>query len=746
MTEAMRERASARKVLIVLVGLLVTILGLQGLASVRPGGFEAFAQTTPSPTPTGPSIQFLNPSKKTSLELSDRDDGSAGPSKFAYHIVAWTHLAPSGAGVSFKYDPEGTAPEIEIGRATQISGDSWEFFWDIPDSVADAGALTGTPPRTNPVTGVLRAILFDSAGTEVARDEENVTVNNKNRRPANPTTGDPGDPFTVEDQGNTVEISYPSNAGEMGFFGSPDGTYTGIVDVTFSNVSPPQSTQNVRAFYSVDPPGTEPNFILCGTETAAAAADGVRCTLASGDRPTRVQAVAAVPTDKTQEPAAAAQADDLDAADGHRVFGYEQDPDRVTFAPSSDTEDPNKCNDPALVATVLDTEDRKVAGANIDIHAEGPTDNLFFDDSGDQSSTHQAPDQGNHARESGVDCESTSAQPQFAADVQGDHERQTTPDVKHIESTVATSSAKTGGTDDTGSFRFKLLSRDPGGTQITAFVDEDFNDRHCSEEASGDASIGWGTGAPSATGVDAEETVCPKPTPGVTPGTTPTSTLTSTATATATSTSTATPTGSPTTTGPTTSRTVAFSADKGRTVAGRQVTFSGQVLSSDASCTDNEFIQIQRRVLGTTTFEDYETAQTDSQGRFTFTRRVVQGADYVATANAHDNCRDASSGEVTVLVKVRMQILASDKSPERGDRIRFKSSVRPQHDGTELLLQRKKGRRWVTVERDELNRRSIAQFVIDADFKKRTFRTRWKSQDAEHETNNSRPITIKTTR
>jgi hypothetical protein len=740
MTEAMRERASARKVLTVLVGLLVTILALQGLASVKPGGFEAFAQTSPSPTPTGTSIQFLNPSKKTSLEISDKDDRSAGASKTAYHLVAWTHLAPAGAGVQFKYDPAGdTTPEITIGNGTQVAPDTWEFFWDLPDTIGEAGGPTGGPPPTVASTGNLRAILFNSTGSEVARDEEAVTINNKDR-----TASEQND-FRIEDQAETVEITYPTNGGGMGFFGSPDGTYTGVIDVSYSTGA--SSVTTATGFYTVDPPGTDPNFVACanGSENAGATLDdGLRCTLAAGNRPNQVTAVAVVVSDRTQEPVTDLQSADRDTSDGHRVFAYEQDPSSVVINPGSESEDANKCTNPVFVATVLDQNGRKVAGANVDVHAQGPTDNLFFDDSsGANSSPNQAPDQGGHAAEQTADCE-TAAQPTFTAagtSGQGDHEQLTAPDVKHIESTVATSSARTGGTEDTGGFRFNLMSQDPGGTQITAWADEDFNDRFCSAEASGNATHGWASPPPSATGVASEESVCPRPTPGVT------GTATPTATATATTTATATPTGSPTTTGPTQTRTLALSADDGQVLAGTTVNFSGQLLSgNDRSCSDNEFIQIQRRILGTTTFENLSSTTTDSQGRFSFGEEADRSADYVALAPAHDNCRSATSPEVQVLVQVRVAIAVNDRTPERGDRIRFKSSVRPQHDGTNLLLQRRKGGRWVTVDRDRLNRRSIAQFTVRANFNRASFRTRWKSQDSEHESNNSRRMTIRTRR
>jgi hypothetical protein len=184
--------------------------------------------------------------------------------------------------------------------------------------------------------------------------------------------------------------------------------------------------------------------------------------------------------------------------------------------------------------------------------------------------------------------------------------------------------------------------------------------------------------------------------------------------------------------------------DYSSVLAGRSVTFSGQILSGDQSCTDNEFVQIRRRILGTSEFKDLFFAETDSQGRFSVSKRVKFSADYIAVARASENCREATSGEVTVKVKVKIQILPSDKSPQRGETIRIKSSVRPSHDDTRMILQRKKGRRWVKVATTRLNNRSIGNFFIEANFNSRTFRTKWNSPDADHEGNKSRTVTIRT--
>ncbi len=744
MTEAIRQKASARRALAILIGLLVTILALQGIASVKPGGFEAFAQATASPTPSGPRIELLNPDVTTSDEISSKNDNSGGGTGTTYHLVAWVTQVPQNALVEFQFQATGSnradvipCAETTGGVARFVSPDTFECDFNVTTAFPEAGGATA-PGGDAPANGTIRAILFgqnaQGQNAELSRDEEPVAINNQDRPAATPPD------FRIENQGNTVEISYPVNGGQVGFF-TPPGTNVaaGAIDVFAS-----QGTRNVRVFFSRSAPGTEPAFQSCGRR---AVADNeprpvvVRCTLPAGVGSSAVTAIAASAEDFNEDPVGTQQeTTNVDAADAHRAFGYEQDPTSVFITPQTQRVDANPQGQftacaPLMTARVFDqqTQQRPVVGVNVDVSAEGPTDALSFDDddaAGNSTSRSQAPDQGGHSTESAANCEATGTP--GASGSQGEHERAGQGDRKHIESQAE-------GTNRLGEFTFRLFSPNTGATQITAWADEDGNDVYCSEEAAGIASIGWGQDAPSPTGVSPEQTTCPRPTPGQT------GSPTVTATATATSTTTATPTGTNTTTGgATTGRTVTLAADKNEMPAGRTVTFSGQVLSNDRTCTDNEFVQIRRRILGTTSFRDLFATRTDSQGGFRIETRARKSADYIAVVTQQNNCQQDTSDEVTVLVKVLIQILPSDKNPDRGDTIRFKSSVRPEHDRTTLLLQRKKGRRWVTVDRDKLNKDSIGNFTVRANFGSRTFRTKWKSQDAEHESNTSREVTIRT--
>jgi hypothetical protein len=54
---------------------------------------------------------------------------------------------------------------------------------------------------------------------------------------------------------------------------------------------------------------------------------------------------------------------------------------------------------------------------------------------------------------------------------------------------------------------------------------------------------------------------------------------------------------------------------------------------------------------------------------------------------------------VTVLVRVRLGLRVSDRTPDRGERVRFFGRTCPEHVGTLVHVQRRTARRWVTVAR-----------------------------------------------
>ena len=719
--------------LFVIFGLVVFFLPTEPL-----GSNQAQAQASPSNT-TGARIQFLNPSGATAngtgsgpgREVSTMQDADS-----SYHLVAWVANAPANPIVEFKWSPvDDDINETTIGTGTQRGNDTWDIFWNSVPATDGEYEVT--------------AILYSSGGPEVARDEEPIVVNNQDDPKDNPA-----EIQQSEDRGETVEITYPAQASIWGAFRQPgtSGSYIGVVDVDASDTS-----ENVRAFYTTTAPGNEPTWVRCSTtagETFAQSADGVRCTLAEGVSPNSVTAIAAASGDADQTAADGTCFPDgpgvpdencgegEDSGDAHRTTGYVQVPGTMTVTPSSqtvsDADGPTAGNQfpcsAAISGTLTDQFGRKVAGANADVHAAGPTDNLHFDDP-DTTGSHQAPDGANHTTEPSVSCEGDPppAPPgtnTSSGQGQGEHEVAGEGDIKHIETAAS-------GTNDAGAILFKLANLSTsitGTTQITAFYDRDNDDRFCSGEVNGNATIGWGTAPAGATGVPSETATCPEPSP----------TGSSTASASPSGSATGSPTGSPSASQtPGTSRTITLTASRGKVLFSRPVTFSGQIFSSDSTCRDGEFVRIQRRVHGTNSFTNFASATTDADGSFERTVNLRNSADYQAVVAAHDNCQASQSDPATVLVKVKVTRTASDFRPESGETVRFLGKVVPNHKGTKVVLQRKKGGRWVKVAVDTLNKRSRYRFDRRATWPvKRVFRIKWKSQDAEHETNFSRPMRI----
>jgi len=673
---------------------VMTTLVLFGGGPISAASFAQQQTTSP-----GFSIRWVNPDSETSEEISGKDDDPGAGTDASYHLVAWVNQVPTGDSVIFQYQSGSNTP-VTIGTAQRVgTSDTYELFWS---SFPADGTYT------------LIAVLF-SNGNEVSRDTQSARVNNTTE-----TEQPVDDPAT--NQAETVEIVEPTNVDMLGFYDPPgDARASAGIQVRYS-----ADADNIRAYYSTTPPGTEPQWTACGTESASDAADGVRCTLASGVSSSQVTAVAAVATDNPFAPFPGDP--DIDSADAHRVTGYDADPTTVNITPPTINNQGAATCTAVITATVLDQNGSRVVGHDVDVHAQGPDNTLAFDDddSGSSATTSRSKAPENHPTEQARNCESTAAVPESGG-TQGFH-ADGTANRKHIEALT--------GTQDNGTFRFRLYSTNTGTTQFTVWADEDLNDRYCSAEANSSGSIGWGQDAPAITGVGAEEQTCPRATGTASPTTASPTTASPTS-----------PSPSPSTSSPTpgTSRTLTLAASRNKVTYGQRVTLSGQIVSSDPSCEDNEFVEITRRFFGQNNPQDFRSTTTDENGSFQVTFTAQRGADYQATTNAHDNCRNSASGLVPVQVKVKINISTNDKTPARGDRIRITVAVKPNHEGSRVVLQYKQGKRWRRVDAEELKNRSRTSFGVVASWNdRRDFRAKWKAQDDDHESNTSRVLRIRT--
>ena len=725
-----------RTALLLTIFLVATLL----LPAILFGNIDSASgqQGQPSPSGTGPAIQLLNPSDYSTFtfnnttpgpttvqgpQMSDEDTSDTdaqGQNPLEYHFAAVITNAPSQPFVEFWLIQGST--EFNLGCAgTPSGGGSCEGTFgdhgavglvrDIPDEFTE-----GPPPTDDPTSArgraVVRAILFANNGqNESARDNQDVVLNQK-ARPGDPDPRGEADP---EAAAETVEILYPTHGGFFGLFQRSGGAYVGVVDVEWS-----PGTDRIQVLYTVSPTDVDPTWKSCGTDestgaataTRASAQDGVRCTLIDSDQPGAVTGIAAVARDAETQPPSQPNTVVDNSGDAHRVVGYVQVPGFVNVTDQTlPAARVGGCSD-LLVATVTDPLARPIAGIDVDVHIQGPTDQVAFNTFSDTNETEQSSfDQSksdrsqapqNHPTETGRRCSNNTR-----SGNQGVHAVGGGDDRKHIEALDDT--------DDDGQFMFKLWSDAPGGTRVTAWADSTEDDRFCPDEKSDDATVIWGSAetdpAPPAEGPEPppcpnpspspsgsgsvspspttspSPTVSPTPTPSgsISPTPSPSGSVSATPTPSGSGTATATPSPTPTpaTTGGTTtsqqsSREVTIEASESEKVFGRSFALSGAVTSDNPACTDFVSVQIRRDVVGgSDDFVLVSQEQTDTNGAYSTTLRADRSANYIAQVTETSACDDASSSAQPVLVRVKVILTLSRNSVDRGDRVRLRARTSP---------------------------------------------------------------------
>ena len=396
-----------------------------------------------------PTIELLNPSGYTATpQLSGKADVNG-----AYHLVAWVSDVPANPLVEFEIIGVQTPTSTATVTATQASSDTFEGDFAIPSAFSDGQYI-------------LRAIIYENftgpgTGTERDTAEQVVTINNSDVIPP--------------PQAETLEITYPENGGEFGFYTPPGKATAGVIAGTAS-----ANARQVRVLYTTTSAGSAPAWKDCGSGPVATDRSfRARCTLETGTSLSSVRAVAAVANETAPPVPPNAAADE--AGDAHRVVPFAQEPTTVSFEPSAIQQEPARCQ--ALVVQVADQDGQPIAVANVDVHAVGPTDQLRFATQAGTNSGFQSPDKGHGGTETTARCAATDSE-----GTQAEHSVPGGNDLKHIESTT--------GTNNAGEFTFVLRSDDMGGTQVNAWADDVDDDSRGLGEASGNGRIGWGQAPP----------------------------------------------------------------------------------------------------------------------------------------------------------------------------------------------------------------------------------------------------------
>ncbi len=546
-----------------------------------------------------PSISFLSPSSFNG-EVPTVTDADGGVDT-AFRLSAWTANAPAGALVEFELVPgDNLSPAITIGTGQSVAADTYEYLWDVAEG--PTGILEGGH--------TLKAILYDAAGVELASDA--LTVNLLHG--TGTSTGD-GEP--------AIDLTYPVSGGVLGQYHAPGGATNSVLDGIHKD-----ERASVTPYFTTSAPGTPPHWIACGDgEGTTRYPDGVRCTYPSDDPSTdidegidtsQVTAVALLLLTKNT------------SADVARAFPYLQVPSGLSFemlapkktsgGPSTDPGSRSVQKDPTTgafpcsdwVRTLLtDQVGRKIAGANIDAHATGPSDQLKFHTGylSIDPPRSQAPSDGHGFPEPGTNCV-------LDADTiakQGEHGVAAAPDRKHIESVS--------GTRDSGFFDIRLRTDQPGVTQLTVWADKTEDDKYCSDESDAalSTSLGWGTGEPATepeapsdcgTVLDPDPTVSPDPDPD------------------------------PDFDG---SRSVRIETSSSSVPAGRKVKVIGAIDAADEMCSVSQTLKLRAKRPSASRFRTIATRTTDIYGLHSFSVRVKRTKVYRIVAPVAGECVRAVS-------------------------------------------------------------------------------------------------------
>jgi hypothetical protein len=165
---------------------------------------------------------------------------------------------------------------------------------------------------------------------------------------------------------------------------------------------------------------------------------------------------------------------------------------------------------------------------------------------------------------------------------------------------------------------------------------------------------------------------------------------------------------------------------------GRATTLSGKLTGGKNASNQTVAVQADTAPFDGT-YADVASVQTDANGNWTATNAPGALTRYRAQAKTSP---PATSPTVDVNVRLRVRVHVSDRTPARGQRVRFFGTVAPAHDGATARIQRRRADgSWRTVAKTPLTDAGTAV----SDYAKRvkvtrtgTYRVRAASGDGDH--------------
>ncbi|MFL5980948.1 MAG: hypothetical protein ACJ74R_04490 [Gaiellaceae bacterium] len=126
---------------------------------------------------------------------------------------------------------------------------------------------------------------------------------------------------------------------------------------------------------------------------------------------------------------------------------------------------------------------------------------------------------------------------------------------------------------------------------------------------------------------------------------------------------------------------------------GNSATLSGKLTGANNG---NRPVTIREDPFPFDTFAPAGTTTTNTSGEWTFGVKPTANTRYQARSG------NADSKTVDVLVRPAIRLRLSDRTPAKGQLVRFFGRLCPEHDGLHVALQRRFGQQWRTLRKPEL--------------------------------------------
>jgi hypothetical protein len=164
-------------------------------------------------------------------------------------------------------------------------------------------------------------------------------------------------------------------------------------------------------------------------------------------------------------------------------------------------------------------------------------------------------------------------------------------------------------------------------------------------------------------------------------------------------------------------------------VFGKAVTLSGTVMQSGAPLV-GQAVALGAQPIGTSVFTTLPAATTDAAGNYRAVIKPTKRTTYKAGFTG-------VSPEPTAIVAVKHSITL--RGARRSGKVYLRGTVGPRHVRRLVLIQRLKGKRWVTIAKVRTSRKSTFKLVRKASRTRARFRARI-GADREHLANISRVV------